>query len=108
VLHQSGAAQIDAVRAAYARAGVEADADGPSSTTWRRLWPLRPDDLPRRRQHRHRAVRRRRAQPVGAASRQRWTTTRRDNANFLAGHGAALAHDQQTLTPASLAQCCRH
>jgi len=54
VIHQSGATQIDALRANYAAAGVLAQLT-PSSTTRRSLCRRRPGDLPRRCEHRDRA-----------------------------------------------------
>jgi UDP-N-acetylglucosamine--N-acetylmuramyl-(pentapeptide) pyrophosphoryl-undecaprenol N-acetylglucosamine transferase len=51
VLHQSGARQIDELRANYAAAGVQAELAPFIDDTGQRLRGCRPGDLPRRRQH---------------------------------------------------------
>ena len=66
VLHQSGAKQIDELRANYAAAGVR-PSSRPSSTTRPQAYRRgRPGRLPRRRQHRDRDRRRRRRRAVRA------------------------------------------
>jgi UDP-N-acetylglucosamine--N-acetylmuramyl-(pentapeptide) pyrophosphoryl-undecaprenol N-acetylglucosamine transferase len=65
VTHQSGATQIDALRANYQAAGVQAELT-PSSTTRPGLCRCRPGDLPRRCQHRDRDCRRGRCRRVRA------------------------------------------
>jgi UDP-N-acetylglucosamine--N-acetylmuramyl-(pentapeptide) pyrophosphoryl-undecaprenol N-acetylglucosamine transferase len=94
VLHQSGAKQIDELRANYAAAGVR-PSSRPSSTTRPGLRRGRPGDLPRRRQHRHRNRRRRRSAlfvPFPSAVDDHQTT----NARFLVDAGGGWLVQQAT------------
>jgi UDP-N-acetylglucosamine--N-acetylmuramyl-(pentapeptide) pyrophosphoryl-undecaprenol N-acetylglucosamine transferase len=70
VLHQTGAAQLETVRAAYAAAGIAADVRPFIDDMAQQLAGCDVIDLPRRRGDGQRAVRRRRAQPAGAAGGQ--------------------------------------
>ncbi len=129
VTHQTGAAQVDAVRAAYASAGVDAEVL-PFIDDMPRAWPLRPDGLPRRRHHRERTLRRRRAGDPGAADRQhhrrtsattrsgwrarcrRASAARRADAEKLADalrglDRAALLAMAGRAAPLARPQCCR-
>jgi UDP-N-acetylglucosamine--N-acetylmuramyl-(pentapeptide) pyrophosphoryl-undecaprenol N-acetylglucosamine transferase len=102
VLHQTGAAQLDAVRTAYAAAGISAD--------------VRPfiDDMAQQLATcdvivcRAGAVTGSELCAAGVPSLLvplvvSTTAHQRDNAKHMADHGAALHIDQKTLTPASLA-----
>ena len=102
VLHQTGAAQLDAVRAAYAAAGIAAD--------------VRPfiDDMAQQLAACDVIVCRAGAVTVSELCAAgvpsllvplvvSTTAHQRDNARHMADHGAALHIDQATLTPASLA-----
>ncbi|MDP3085037.1 MAG: glycosyltransferase, partial [Rubrivivax sp.] len=103
VIHQTGAAQLDAVRAAYTAAGIEAE-----------VLPF-IDDMAQRLAGCDLMVCRAGAITVselcaaGVASLLvplvvSTTAHQRDNAIYLAGHGAALHLPQTDLTPAALAQ----
>lgn len=102
VLHQTGAAQLDAVRTAYAAAGIAAD--------------VRPfiDDMAQQLAGCDVIVCRAGAVTVSELCAAgvpsllvplvvSTTAHQRDNARHMADHGAALHIDQTTLTPASLA-----
>jgi len=102
VLHQTGAAQLDAVRAAYASAGITAD--------------VRPfvDDMARQLADCDVMLCRAGAVTVSELCAAgvpallvplvvSTTAHQRDNAQHMAGHGAAIHLDQTSLTPASLA-----
>ena len=102
VLHQTGAAQLDAVRSAYAAAGIAAD--------------VRPfiDDMAQQLANCDVIVCRAGAVTVSELCAAgvpsllvplvvSTTAHQRDNARHMADHGAALHIDQATLTPASLA-----
>jgi UDP-N-acetylglucosamine--N-acetylmuramyl-(pentapeptide) pyrophosphoryl-undecaprenol N-acetylglucosamine transferase len=102
VLHQTGAAQLDAVRTAYAAAGIAAD--------------VRPfiDDMAQQLAACDVIVCRAGAVTVSELCAAgvpsllvplvvSTTAHQRDNARHMADHGAALHIDQTTLTPASLA-----
>ncbi len=102
VLHQTGAAQLDSVRAAYASAGIGAD--------------VRPfiDDMARQLADCDVMICRAGAVTVSELCAAgvpallvplvvSTTAHQRDNARHMAGHGAALHLDQQQLTPQSLA-----
>ena len=102
VLHQTGAAQLDAVRAAYASAGITAD--------------VRPfvDDMARQLADCDVMLCRAGAVTVSELCAAgvpallvplvvSTTAHQRDNARHMAGHGAAIHLDQTSLTPASLA-----
>ncbi|GCL64089.1 undecaprenyldiphospho-muramoylpentapeptide beta-N-acetylglucosaminyltransferase [Pseudaquabacterium pictum] len=102
VLHQTGKAQLDAVRSAYAAAGIAAD--------------VRPfiDDMAQQLADCDVIVCRAGAVTVSELCAAgvpsllvplvvSTTAHQRDNARHMAGHGAALHIDQATLTPASLA-----
>jgi UDP-N-acetylglucosamine--N-acetylmuramyl-(pentapeptide) pyrophosphoryl-undecaprenol N-acetylglucosamine transferase len=102
VLHQTGAAQLEAVRAAYAQAGIAAE--------------VRPfiDDMAQQLADcdlmlcRAGAITVSELCAAGVASLLvplvvSTTSHQRDNARHMAGQGAALHLDQQTLTPQSLA-----
>jgi len=102
VLHQTGAAQLEAVRAAYAGAGIAAD--------------VRPfiDDMAAELAACDVMVCRAGAVTVSELCAAgvpsllvplvvSTTAHQRANASHMAGHGAALHLDQQTLTPANLA-----
>ena len=102
VLHQTGAAQLETVRAAYAAAGITAD--------------VRPfiDDMAQQLAQCDVIVCRAGAVTVSELCAAgvpsllvplvvSTTAHQRDNAQHMAGHGAALHIDQKTLTPASLA-----
>jgi UDP-N-acetylglucosamine--N-acetylmuramyl-(pentapeptide) pyrophosphoryl-undecaprenol N-acetylglucosamine transferase len=102
VLHQTGAAQLETVRAAYAAAGIAAD--------------VRPfiDDMAQQLADCDVIVCRAGAVTVSELCAAgvpsllvplvvSTTAHQRDNARHMAGHGAALHIDQTTLTPASLA-----
>ena len=103
VVHQTGAAQADEVRAAYAAAGLQAD--------------VRPfiDDMATQLAHCDLVLCRAGAVTVselcaaGVASMLvplvvSTTSHQRDNAQWLAGHGAAVHLPQAEFTPAALAQ----
>ena len=103
VTHQTGAAQCEAVRAAYARAGIEAE-----------VLPF-IDDMARRLADCDLIVCRAGAVTVselcaaGVASVLvplviKTTSHQRDNAEFMARHGAALHLPQSQLSPAVLAR----
>ncbi len=102
VLHQTGAAQLETVRAAYAATGIAAD--------------VRPfiDDMAQQLAACDLIVCRAGAVTVSELCAAgvpsllvplvvSTTAHQRDNARYMAGHGAALHIDQATLTPASLA-----
>jgi UDP-N-acetylglucosamine--N-acetylmuramyl-(pentapeptide) pyrophosphoryl-undecaprenol N-acetylglucosamine transferase len=105
VTHQSGEKQIEALHAAYAVAGVEAECVA-SSTTWRRLRRGRPGDLPRRRADRRRTGGGRRRQRAGALPACGGRPPDRQRA-LPAEAGAAILLPQEELTPEKLAALLR-
>ena len=100
VLHQSGAKQIDELRANYAAAGVQAELTPFIDDTAQRLRRGRPGRLPRRRQHGDRDRRRRRGGACSCLSRPPWTTTRPPTRKFLVDAGGGWLVQQRELTPA--------
>jgi UDP-N-acetylglucosamine--N-acetylmuramyl-(pentapeptide) pyrophosphoryl-undecaprenol N-acetylglucosamine transferase len=102
VLHQAGAAQLDAVRTAYAGAGVAAE-----------VLPF-IDDMAQQLADCDLMICRAGAVTVSELCAAgvpallvplvvRTTAHQRDNAQYMAGHGAAIHLDQQAMTPQSLA-----
>ena len=107
VTHQAGAAEADAVRAAYAAAGIAAEVLPFIDDMPQRPGGVRPDGLPRRRHHGQRTVRRRRAGDPGAAGRQHHRAPARQRGLDGRPAGAAVHLPQAELTPQALADALR-
>ncbi len=105
VTHQSGAAQIEQLRANYEAAGVQAELTPFIDDTASGLRRGRRHRLPRRRQHRDRDCRRGRGRGVRAVPGMRWTTTRPPTRSSSCDAGGGWLVQQRDLTPKGWPKC---
>ncbi len=98
VTHQSGEAQIEALRANYAAAGVEATLDAVHRGHRQRVRRCRPGRLPRRRQHRDRDRRRGRCRGVRALPARGGRPPDHQRAAYLVDAGGGWLVPQADLT----------
>ena len=103
-VHQCGSRGLDEARAAYAKAGVEAQVVAVHRRHGGRLRLGRPGRLPRRRADPGRTHRGRVWAPCWCRSRTRWTTTRPATREALVASGAAELMQERELDVQILAQ----